>query len=112
PPQAGGDEQTVAVQDTTPVREAPPEEEAVPARIYYDLTRHDWYAHGEPLILADDTYAIGSGLYAAPASDMRRIGEYEGVDAYALAGDDSTVYVPVYPGYWQPFRRSNEQSPR
>jgi hypothetical protein len=83
--------------------------EPLPERIYFDLTRYDWYAHGEPLVYAEIQYEVGRNLLAAPTSAMRKLGEYQGVDVYGPADtpSDSTLYVPVFPGYWLPFVRTD-----
>jgi hypothetical protein len=42
-----------------------------------------------------------------PASvpEMRSAGEYQGVEYYVREADtERAVYVPVFEGYWQPFR--------
>jgi hypothetical protein len=82
--------------------------EPLPERIYFDLTRHDWYARGEPLVYSEVRYEAGRDVVAAPLSAMRKLGEYQGVDVYgaADAAGDSTLYVPVHPGYWLPFTRT------
>jgi hypothetical protein len=101
-----GDE-TVATATATPQDPEPPPADQTPhLRIYYDLTRYDWYAQGEPLVLDGEMYTARTGLLASPAENMERVGEYHGVDAYVTADDDSTVYVPIFPNYWQPFVRS------
>jgi hypothetical protein len=81
--------------------------EPMPERIYFDLTRYDWYARGEPLVHSETRYEAGGDVVAAPLSAMRKVGDYQGVDVYGAsdATDDSTLYVPVHPGYWLPFVR-------
>jgi hypothetical protein len=42
---------------------------------------------------------------------MQHLGEYQGVDYYAMAGGTAdAVYVPVFQGYWQPFRADAPQA--
>jgi hypothetical protein len=102
---ADGEAAAAAVADTAAAAAA---SEPLPERIYFDLTRHDWYARGEPLVYSDVRYEAGRDLLAAPLSAMRKLGEYQGVDVYgaADAAEDSTLYVPVHPGYWLPFTRT------
>lgn len=92
--------------------ETPPPE-PLPDRIYFTLTDYEWYARGEPLVLESAQYRSGSGVVAAPLSSMRKVGEYQGVDVYSADGAamDSAVYVPVFPGYWQPFHLSQSAVP-
>jgi hypothetical protein len=92
--------------------ETPPSE-PLPDRIYFTLTDYEWYARGQPLVHANAQYRAGSGVVAAPLSSMRKVGEYEGVDVYAADGAavDTAVYVPVFPGYWQPFHLSQAAVP-
>jgi hypothetical protein len=87
--------------------------EPVPDRIYFTLTDYEWYARGEPLVFENAAYRAGSGVVAAPLSSMRKVGEYQGVDVYAADGADAdtSVYVPVFPGYWQAFHLSEAVSP-
>lgn len=84
------------------------EEDDLPPVIYYDLTRFDWYARGEPMRLDDGSYSPGGAPVRASTSEMQKIGEYEGVEYYARdEGTDSegVVYVPVFEGFWLPFVR-------
>lgn len=78
-----------------------------PATIYYDLTRFDWYARGEPLRHGNADYVARAAPVRASAADMRRAGEYQGVEYYRAAADDvepaGVVYVPVFEGFWLPF---------
>lgn len=76
-------------------------------RIYYDLTRFDWYAQGEPLVHADQPYQPFGMPLAAPLSEMERAGEYRGVEYYRRGGDDASLYIPVFDGYWLAFRASH-----
>jgi hypothetical protein len=102
------------------VADAPPEPELVPAdvwrpdpdreelppdRIYFTLTDHDWYARGEPLLHDGHAFSPTGMPIAASLSDMKRAGEYEGVEYYTRNdSEEPTVYVPVFHGYWQPFQ--------
>lgn len=84
------------------------EEDDLPPVIYYDLTRFDWYARGEPMRLDDGSYAPRGAPVRAATSEMNKVGEYEGVEYYARDdGSDSegVVYVPVFEGFWLPFVR-------
>jgi hypothetical protein len=76
-----------------------------PPTIYYDLTRHDWYARGEPLVHEGRAYVAGGALVAAETSAMRPLGEYGGVSYYQREGESAeTLFVPVYERYWMQFR--------
>jgi hypothetical protein len=76
-----------------------------PETIYYDLTRFEWYARGEPLVHDGRRYAAGGALVAAPANAMERVGEYGGVQYYRQpASGDATLFVPVHERYWLQFR--------
>lgn len=84
------------------------EEDDLPPVIYYDLTRFDWYARGEPMRLDDGAYAPGGAPVRAATSEMEKVGEYEGVEYYArddASGSEGVVYVPVFEGFWLPFVR-------
>lgn len=104
--------------DTSAIWEPSHEDEDLPDRIYYDLTRFEWYARGEPLRIGEDAYLPARVLVRAPASSMRSAGEYGGVSFYRAAersnfphdgsAQDSAllmraVYVPVFEGFWLPF---------
>ena len=104
--------ETTAVPPEPEVVEVPPSE-PLPERIYFNLTDYEWYAAGEPLVYRNAEYNAATGVIAAPLSRMRQVGEYQGVDVYAAEGEseDSTLYVPVYPGYWQPFHISQAAAP-
>lgn len=88
--------------------EVPPSE-PLPERIYFTLTEYAWYAQGEPLVWDNAAYRAGTGVVARPLSAMRKLGEYQGVDVYRedAATVDTALYVPVFPGYWQPFLLSD-----
>jgi hypothetical protein len=85
---------------------APPTREDLPsARIYYTLTDHEWYARGDPLVHENVSYAPGGQPVAASLEEMQEAGAYHGVEYYVRHGDERhTLYVPVFEGYWQPFR--------
>lgn len=75
------------------------------ARIYYTLTDHEWYARGEPLQHEGAAYEPGGAPLAADLAEMEQAGSYAGVEYYRRADEpDNVLYVPVFPGYWQPFR--------
>lgn len=76
-------------------------------RIYYDLTRFEWYAHGEPLLHEQAGYQPAGTPVAASLTEMERTGEYEGVEYYRRTGDDQSLYVPVFDGYWLAFRTTH-----
>lgn len=80
----------------------PPDAAARPDRIYYDLTRFDWYAHGEPLVFDSMPYEPDGRPVALDARTLERVGAYDGVDVYRR-GSDTHLYVPVYDGYWLAF---------
>ena len=82
-----------------------PDRVLLPAdRIYYTLTAHEWYARGEPLVHEGRSFNPAGMPVAASLSEMERVGEYQGVEYYRRTGDDTTLFVPVYRGYWQVFR--------
>lgn len=98
-----------ALPETTMIPVAPPPRltarDSLPARIFYDLTRYDWYAHGEPLRWADHDWQPRGVPVALETEQLRHVGEYEGVDLWVRADEDpvTRVYVPVSEGYWLPF---------
>lgn len=73
-------------------------------RIYYDLTRFQWYARGEPLRHEGLAYQPSGMPVAIPLAEMEQIGAYDGVDYYRRAGADALLFVPVFDGYWLAFR--------
>jgi hypothetical protein len=76
---------------------------APPPVIYYDLTRYDWYARGEPLVHEGWNYAPG-GLVAASGGEMEALGEYGGVTYYRRRdGGVDSLFVPVFERYWLTF---------
>lgn len=100
--QVPADPDSVAAPDSVyveTVRETLP-----PDRIYHVLTDHEWYARGESLLHDGAEYSPAGMPVAASLPGMQLIGEYQGVDYYAMGGQPGVLYVPVYEGYWQPFR--------
>jgi hypothetical protein len=105
--------------DSTAIREIEWEAEDGPAeplpeRIYYDLTRFEWYARGEPLMFESHAYSPRGEPVRASATAMRKVGDFQGVEVYradneASAGD--VLYVPVFEGFWLPFV-SDSTAPR
>lgn len=85
-----------------PMGEEPPDAEARPDRIYYDLMRYDWYAHGEPLVFDSASYEPDGRPVSIDARTLQLVGEYDGVDVYRR-DTDPRLYVPVYDGYWLAF---------
>jgi hypothetical protein len=99
----GGDAvvDTAALQDGIFV--AGGEDESPPPVIYYDLTRYDWYARGEPLQHDGRSFMPG-GLVAASGAEMEQLGDYGGVAFYRRAGAPAdSLFVPVYERYWLSF---------
>jgi hypothetical protein len=76
-----------------------------PERIYYDLTAFDWYRQGQPMIVDGVEHVPAGEPQAERSRIFRKAGEYAGVDYYVPEDEDAdpAVYVPVSPGYWQPF---------
>lgn len=80
------------------------EVEAFAPRIYYDLTRHDWYRRGEPLVVEGREYLPAGDLVVGPLEAFDRFGDFEGVDYYGRReGSDDVLFVPVFERYWLPF---------
>lgn len=91
-------------EDRQLVVERPPDAE--PVEIYYELTAFEWYRRGEPIVFRDRTYVLEALPRAIPAEELRRLGRFRGVFFYRHEEDDppyDAVFVPVYPGFWQPF---------
>jgi hypothetical protein len=88
--------------------------EALPtSRIYYTLTDHEWYARGEPLVHEGTAYLPGGNPVAASLEEMEQAGDYHGVDYYVRPADERpALYVPVFEGYWQPFRPDTARGAR
>jgi hypothetical protein len=83
--------------------------DSLPPRIFFDLTRFEWYAHREPLIWDHIEWQPGAAPVALRTEEMTHVGEYRGVDLYVSTADDSAgsvdaVYVPVSEGFWLPFQ--------
>jgi hypothetical protein len=77
----------------------------MPDEIYYDLTRFEWYRHGQPLMI-DGTGFVPDGIPRAIRDrPLEKAGEYGGVAYYAAKGASQAriVLVPVFEGYWQAF---------
>jgi hypothetical protein len=81
------------------------------ARIYHTLTDHEWYARAEPLQHDGVPYEPAGAPIAVSLPEMEQVGAYRGVDYYRRVQDPAPVlYVPVFQGWWQPFRAA--QQPR
>lgn len=79
--------------------------DSVPENIYFDLTRFEWYAHGEPLRWEDrDWHPVGAPV-ELPIEELRKVGDYEGVDVWAPEAAEvfTVLYVPVSEGFWLRF---------
>ena len=79
---------------------------ALPPNIYYDLTRFEWYARGEPLVQDDVAFTATGVPVALPLAELEHAGNYQGVDFYqhrSAADRDAVRYVPVYEGFWLRF---------
>jgi hypothetical protein len=88
----------------------PARSDTLPPRIYYNLTRFEWYARGEPLQFEGREYVQSGAPLPLSASALLRVGEYAGVDLYARAEGDSVrmhVYIPVFEGFWLGFVRAD-----
>jgi hypothetical protein len=89
--------------------EEPGSAQTRPARIYYDLTRFEWYARGQPLVHEGRTYQPAGAPLPVRDITLELAGEYGGVDYYRMPGDDrDVVYVPVYEWYWLRFVAADE----
>jgi hypothetical protein len=90
---------------TDTVFAAVPREDLPSSRIYYTLTDHEWYARGEPLMHDNVAFHAAGMPVGASVDQMEHVGDYQGVEYYHRPGDArQALYVPVYEGYWQPFR--------
>ncbi len=88
--------------------EARPQPEELPARIYYDLTRYQWYAQGEPLRHGGGVYSPRGTPVRVATSALSKVGDYQGVDIYVARDateNPDVVYVPVFEGFWLRFVR-------
>lgn len=98
-----------AAPETTMIPVRPPPRlvarDSLPARIYYDLTRFEWYARGEPLRWADRDWQPDGNPLALETETLRLVGEFEGVDVWIRADEDPVmhIYVPVSEGFWLRF---------
>jgi hypothetical protein len=83
-----------------------PGRDALPAaRIYFNLTDHDWYARGDPLVHENVAFTPAGNPVSAAVDEMQHVGDYLGVDYYVRPADTTgALYVPVFEGYWLPFR--------
>lgn len=77
-----------------------------PEEIYFDLTELEWYRRGEPLVHAGVGYQPAGSPVPRELSALKPAGTYQGVRYYVRAGAQraDTLFVPVYPRYWLPFR--------
>ena len=82
--------------------------EAQPRRIYYDLTRFDWYRRGESLVAEGVAYEQTGDPVTMAGDSLRLAGTYQDVDYYVRVDDDArgVVFVPVFQRYWLPFARA------
>jgi hypothetical protein len=98
---------------------APPRSEGTdsfPDRIFYNLSSYEWYAHGEPLHWDDRDWDMAGGPIPLATEAMTLVGEYQGVDVYVVAAEDSVgsvtlVYIPVSEGFWLPFEPVHREEP-
>ncbi len=91
-----------------------PERNGEPPEIFYDLTRYDWYRHGEPLLVDGRALQPAGRPEPARGREFMPIDRFHGVAYYAVEGADppyAAVYVPVSPGYWQPFAEQPAAAP-
>lgn len=90
-------------------------DDAAPREIYYDLTAHGWYRRGRPLRAGGYAYQPEGRPRGMPGRALRRAGRYAGVDYYVPPGRQpphDTVFVPVFPDYWQPFVAQDSEPER
>lgn len=98
---------------------APPrtaDKDSLPARVYYNLSSYEWYAHGEPLYWDNRDWELAGGPVPLTTGEMTLVGEYAGVDVYVVTAEDaegsvSAVYVPVSEGFWLPFEPVRREEP-
>ena len=110
-PSASADSAAVAT-GTAAVQEQLEEPAERPPNIYYDLTRYGWYERAEPLVHEGRPHQVAGRPVTARLSAMEHIGTYEGVDYYrARDTTATTLYVPVYEGFWLPFEAAGVTSP-
>ena len=80
--------------------------EDAPDEVYFDLTRHEWYRQGQPLLHGQRRFQPQGDPVAVATDSLRKVGRYQQVDYYARTGEREpfyTLFVPVYYGYWQRF---------
>jgi hypothetical protein len=95
-----------------PIYEAPKLQTLPESRIYHTLTDHEWYARAEPLLHNGVAYEPAGMPIVASLPEMQHIGDYQGVDYYVRLDEPGPVlYVPVFQGYWQPFRAEPQPRP-
>ena len=101
PPASAPDEAAgTAVVDTPRVDTAG---SAEPEEIYYDLTEFAWYREGRPLEHDARSHMPAGVPLAMDAPELEPAGSHEGVTYYRRRGGGDTLFVPVFPRYWQPF---------
>jgi len=87
---------------------------AVPPREYYhDLTVFDWYRRGEAIVIDGRALRPSGRPVPTGGHTLDMAGEFGGVTFYVPAGTPppyGVVYVPVAPGYWQPFGQSERSA--
>lgn len=91
------------------------ERQTASVEIYPDLSIFPWYQRAEPLVFQEHDYLPQGRPRAIVADEMREAGRYRGVRFYVRKGDKppyTTVYVPVYEGYWQPFVSDVDEASR
>jgi hypothetical protein len=89
--------------------------DTLPPRIYYDLTKFEWYARGEALRFEDRDYVQSGPPVALATSALRKTGDFQGVDIYVLVDADSAriqLYIPVFEGFWLGFARDTSRTSR
>lgn len=103
----GATEEHTLEEETADEPSPPPEaRNSEPPEIYYDLTRFDWYRRGQPLLVEGRPFQPAGRPEPTGVREFTELGRYDGVTYYAVAGSEAphnVVYVPVSPGYWQPF---------
>ena len=96
-----------------PIYQESPDLETLPeSRIYHTLTDHEWYARAEPLRHEGAPYEPAGLPIVASLPEMQHVGAYQGVDYYRRIDEaDPVLYIPVFQGYWQPFRAELQSLP-
>lgn len=85
---------------------AAPQSDHEPREIFYDLTAYEWYRQGQPMMVEGEGYHPAGKPEAEGDRRFRPAGRYQGVAFYMVEGEAKpyhVLYVPVFPGYWQPF---------